>query len=138
MLFCTFACCHVQSTTEYYQMHFHLLYAGCNKADLIDQGRTLNTASCAQRGFANSSSISDGVVCYNGATGGTRAVYICNDGFRLVGNEATRVCQNDGNWNGSIPQCFSEEPGTCVCSPLPIHIRKTASLQSAFQFNPRK
>ena len=102
-------------------MHFHLLYAGCNEADLIDQDGILNTASCADRGFMNSSSISGGVVCYNGATAVTRAVYICNDGFRLVGNEA-RVCQNDGNWNGSISQCFSKEAGTYVYSPLPIHI----------------
>ena len=31
-------------------------------------------------------------------------IYICNSGFDLMGNEA-RVCQGDGSWNGSIPQC---------------------------------
>ena len=58
----------------------------------------------------NSSSISGGVVCYNGTTAGSRAVYICIDGFFLVGVEA-RVCQSDGNWNGSVPQCVPEESG---------------------------
>jgi len=58
----------------------------------------------------NTSSISGGVVCYNGAIAGSIAVYICNDGLVLVGNEV-RICQSDGNWNGSIPQCFPEELG---------------------------
>ena len=63
----------------------------------------------------NSSSISDGVVCYNGTTEGSRAVYICNDGYNLMeGNEATRICQSDGNWNGSIPQCIPGRPGVVV------------------------
>ena len=58
----------------------------------------------------NSSSISNGVVCYNGTTEWSRAVYVCNGGYNLMeGNEATRVCQSDGNWNGSIPKCI---PGT--------------------------
>ena len=65
---------------------------------------------CTNRGFMNSPSISGGVVCYNGTTIGSRVVYICNDGFILVGGE-TRVCQSDGNWNGSIPQCVPEESG---------------------------
>ena len=61
------------------------------------------------------SSISGGVVCYNGTIEGSRAVYICNSGFVLMeGNEETRVCQSDGIWNGSIPQCI---PGT-YCTQL--------------------
>ena len=116
-------CCHTRSTMEHYWKYFQLLYAGCNKADLIDQDETLNTASCADRGVVNSSSISGGVVCYNGAIAGSRADYICNNGFVLVGNKATRVCQSDGNWNGSIPRCSPEGPGMCVCSPLFICIK---------------
>ena len=122
---CWVACCHTRSTMEHYWKYFQLLHAGCNEADLIDQDETLNTASCADRGFVNSSSISGGMVCYNGAIAGSRADYICNDGFVLVGNRATRVCQSDGNWNGSIPQCSPEELGICmfVCSPLSIRIK---------------
>ena len=108
---------------EHYWKYFHLWYAGCNEADLIDQDGTLNTATCADKRFVNSSSISGGVVCYNGAITGSRAEYICNNGFVLVGNKATRVCQNDGNWNGSIPQCSPEEPGMYVCFPLSIRIK---------------
>ena len=89
-------------------MRFYSLHVGCNEADLIDQDGIRNTASCADRGFVNSAFISDGVVCYNGTT---RADYICNDGFVLGGNEATRVCQSDGMWNGSIPQCIPEGSG---------------------------
>ena len=118
ILFFMVSCCHTRSTMEHYWKYFQLLYAGCNEADLIDQGETLNTASCADRGVVNSSSISGGVVCYNGAIAGSRADYICNDGFVLVGNKATRVCQSDGNWNGSIPQCSPDKAGMYVCSSL--------------------
>ena len=63
----------------------------------------------------NSSSISNGVVCYNETTEGSRAVYICDDGYNLMeGNEATRVCQSDGNWNGSIPKCIPGTQGVAV------------------------
>ena len=57
------------------------------------------------RRFGASSSISGGVVCYNGTSSLSEAVYICNETFHLMGG-ATRVCQNDGNWNGSVPQCI--------------------------------
>ena len=63
----------------------------------------------------NSSVILDGVVCYNGTTVGSRAVYICNDGFMLVGNEA-RVCQDEVSWSGNMPQCI---PGM-YCSTLTL------------------
>ena len=56
------------------------------------------------RRFVSSSSISDGVVCYSGTSAMSEAVYICDDTFHLMGG-ATRVCQSDGNWNGSTPQC---------------------------------
>ena len=95
---------------------YHLWYAGCNEADLTDDNGTVNTGRCAGRGFVNSLTISDGVVCYNGTTAGSMAIYICNDGFALVGGEP-RVCQSDGMWNGSIPQCIPEDSGT-YCSHL--------------------
>ena len=91
------------------QLNLHFIIVGCSEADLTGESRTVNTPRCADRGFVNSSSISGGGVCYNGAIAGSTAVYICNDGLVLVGNEV-RVCQSDGNWNGSIPQCFPEEP----------------------------
>ena len=87
---------------------------GCN---LVNLGITTRSETvdprCTDKGFVSSSSISGGVVCYNGTTAGSRAVYICNVGFVLMGNKA-RVCQRDGSWNGSIPQCIPEE-GVC-CS----------------------
>ena len=95
-------------------LFINLCNAGCNEADLTDQSMTANPTKCIDRRLVNSSSISGGVVCYNGTTAGSRAVYICNNGLVLMGNEA-RVCQNDGNWNGTIPQCMQEERGMC-CS----------------------
>ena len=81
------------------------------------QSETVNPR-CADRGFVSGSSISGGVVCYNRTTDGSTAVYICNNGFVLMEEEkATRICQSDGNWNGSTPQCIPEERGMC-CSQL--------------------
>ena len=91
----------------YMYLYFLLWLADCSEAELTDQSGTLNTGICADRGFVNSSSIPDGVVCYNGTTAGSMAVYICNDGYILMGKVA-RVCQNGGNWNGSIPICIQE------------------------------
>ena len=67
-------------------------------------------SKCMERGFVDGPSFSGGVVCFNRTTVGNRAVYICNDGFVLMGNEV-RVCQTDGNWNGRTPQCISQESG---------------------------
>jgi len=64
---------------------------------------------CADRGFVNTLPISNGVVCFSRSTAGSEAVYVCDDGFHQDGI-ATRVCQSDGVWNGSIPQCISVEP----------------------------
>ena len=91
----------------YVQICFHLWYADCNETGLTDQSGMENRAGCADRGFVNSSSISGGVVCYNGTTEGSRAVYFCNDGFVLMGNEA-RVCQSGGKWKGDIPLCIQQ------------------------------
>ena len=90
----------------------YLCNAGCSEADLTDQSGTTNSTRCTNKGFVNSSFITGGVVCYNGTAVGSRAVYICNDGYNLMeGDEVTRVCQSDGNWNSSIPQCIPEEGG---------------------------
>ena len=106
----------------------YLCNAGCSEADLTHQSGTTNPTRCTDRGFVNSSSISGGVVCYNGTAVGSRAVYICNDGYNLMeGDEATRVCQSDGNWNSSIPQCIPGERGT-YCSQ--IH-----QFQSEYQYS---
>ena len=88
---------------------------------MTDLGNTTRSETvnprCADRGFVSSSSISGGVVCYNRTTGGSTAVYICNDGFVLMeGGKATRVCQSDGNWSGSTPQCIPQ--GGMCCSQL--------------------
>ena len=79
----------------------------CNESDLgftaAQDGMV--DSKCAERRYVRSSHFSDGVVCYNGTTAMSEAIYICDDNFNLMG-EATRVCQSDGNWNGRTPQCI--------------------------------
>ena len=98
----------------YGSIHYYLWYAVCSEEGLTqDQSGTANSTRCTDRGLTNSLSISGGVVCYNGTTIGSRAVYICNEDFVLMeGNEATRVCQSDANWNGSTPQCVPDGKGS--------------------------
>lgn len=38
---------------------------------------------------------------------GNTAVYSCNNGFALVGDE-TRECQVGGDWSGSQPTCVGK------------------------------
>ena len=91
---------------------FHL---DCNVTDLSDAtGNGTVDSRCASRTFMNTLFNSGGVVCYNGTTVGSRAVYICNDNYILSpmeGNETTRVCQSNGSWDGTTPECIQERPG---------------------------
>ena len=57
---------------------------------------------CADREFVNSPSISNGVVCYNGTTEGSRAVYFCSDDSQTA---VIRICQANGTWSESVPSC---------------------------------
>ena len=40
----------------------------------------------------------------NGAVTGAMATYACDEGFILDGPE-TRVCDDEGRWSGSEPEC---------------------------------
>ena len=98
-----------------YTCIFHL---DCTVTDLgiTTQDETVDPR-CTVEEFLSSSAISNGVVCYNGTAEGSRTFYICNDNYTLMeGDEVTRVCQGDGNWNGSTPQCIREGSSTyCNC-----------------------
>ena len=65
---------------------------------------------CADRGFVNTLPIPSGVVCYSRTTAGSEAVHICDNGFHQD-RGVTRVCQKNGLWNGSIPQCTTDTGG---------------------------
>ena len=83
------------------------LTPGCSLTDLTPSDAV---GQCADRGLVNTLSIPSGVVCYNRTTAGSEALYICDEGFHQDG-AATRVCQSDGVWNGSIPQCLPDQGG---------------------------
>ena len=97
---------------------FICMYAECTATDLTDLGTTMQNGTVDQRcqnmNFENSSSITNGVVCYNGTTEGSIALYICDNITQQ--NEVTRVCQSDGTWTGTIPSC----PGIILYSQLSI------------------
>jgi len=39
----------------------------------------------------------------------TNVTYTCNIGYVLTSGDATRTCQADGNWNGTVPICSSKK-----------------------------
>ena len=88
---------------------YHFLL-GCTLTDLTP---TDAVGLCADWGFANTLPISNGVVCFSRTAARSEAVYICDDGFHQDG-VVTRVCQSDGVWNGSIPQCISDGRSTLL------------------------
>ena len=49
----------------------------------------------------------DGSVTYDGLDAGSRAVYTCSQGFRLVGGDGVRTCGSNGTWSGQPPLCSS-------------------------------
>ena len=91
-------------------MLYSTFLLGCLLTDLISADMV---GVCADRGFANTLPISNGVVCFSRTATSSEAVYICDDGFHQDG-VATRVCQSDGIWNGSIPQCISDGRSTLL------------------------
>lgn len=46
----------------------------------------------------------NGQVLVDSRVFGSVAIYVCDDGFVLVG-EGTRVCSENGQWSGTEPQC---------------------------------
>ena len=88
-------------------LYGYICTTGCSLNEL-----TPNDAvrQCTGRGFANTLTIPNGVVCYNRTTEGSEAVHICDNGFQQD-YAATRVCQRHGLWNGSIPQCTTDTGG---------------------------
>ena len=46
--------------------------------DILSQDQVVDPR-CTERGFMSNLSITDGVICYDGTTARSRAVYICNN-----------------------------------------------------------
>ena len=85
-------------------MFYTLLRVDCPVSGLGVEDTDVNSTTC--EGFAGSVQIPAGRACYNGTTVGSIAEYACNcpSQYELDG-DSTRVCQNDGTWTGTVPQC---------------------------------
>lgn len=46
----------------------------------------------------------NGQISLTGTTVGNQALYKCDRGFVLIGNDL-RICQNNGEWSGVAPVC---------------------------------
>ena len=64
-----------------------------------------NTSHCLVS--ETETSITHGMICYNGTTPGSVAYTVCDDGYQLEEEKvrATRKCLENGEWNGMQPQC---------------------------------
>ena len=86
----------------------------------------------------------NGAVTVNGFTAGDVAVYYCEDGFELVGDE-TRECMSNSEWSGQTPSCqispgnelhvhlYIRESVDCLCrdgtnTPIKPNILNSAEL----------
>ena len=49
---------------------------------------------------------------------GGEATFTCHDGYFLEGSEQL-VCQEDGQWTGSVPVCTSSGTGIVVTKSIP-------------------
>ena len=54
----------------------------------------------------------NGLVNFVETFGGSVANYSCNETFVLCGTES-RICQLNGSWSGSPPECLSMFVGFC-------------------------
>ena len=76
---------------------------------------------CRVERFNSSVEIPGGVACYNGTATLSRAEYFCNCPSYLVVGDTARVCQTDGTWNGTVPQCLPQCMLSVLCNrPLSI------------------
>jgi hypothetical protein len=62
----------------------------------------------------------NGQVELNGTLQGSRAVYSCNEGYRLLVGDRQRVCGPDSHWSGSQPHCHSEDSVLCPELTAPV------------------
>ena len=55
-------------------------------------------------GIVKSAVIPNGVACFDGITAGSKANYLCDEGYHLNGN-MEQICRTDGDWKGTTPKC---------------------------------
>ena len=62
-------------------------------------------------------------------TEGSLVTYTCVSGNIHIGGDLERVCQHDGQWSGSLPDCV---PGKVTCTVKPVNKGHTRDRQHMF------
>ena len=81
--------------------------ASCYRRDLLpEEGNIIYLNSLCLE-------LPHGMVCHCGLTPGAVAVYMCNEGYTLTGEDSRRVCEASGKWSGVYTQqCVPTLPTT--------------------------
>lgn len=83
---------------------FTYVYTGCDSQELSDGVLLPSNVSCGAP--LHSLGIKNGIVCYSSIDVGATAIYSCSSCyFGTVLGPSVRICQPNGSWNGTIPQC---------------------------------
>ena len=70
------------------------------------------TASCSEL-----SDPANGAVTWTGLTTGSNAIYICNNGYQLNGDQI-RTCMSNRMWSGQEPTCIRMKNAFVMCTHL--------------------
>ncbi|XP_075471339.1 membrane cofactor protein-like isoform X4 [Ascaphus truei] len=79
---------------------------------LANSSWTAAKVFCARRSCGSPGAIDDGDFDVPDFLLGSRATYFCNDGFRMSSRRNYRVCQPDGSWSNTVPECEA-----VICPP---------------------
>lgn len=85
-----------------------LYYTGCNPS-VLGAGASFiyDKIMCQPPLITHYFGIKNGIVCYTGTAIGSTAYYYCLscDHTKLANRISKRTCMENGNWNGTAPQC---------------------------------
>jgi CUB/sushi domain-containing protein len=105
------------STATYSCGNGYVLVGAATRTCQTDGTWSGTAATCAPIDCGAPTSPTNGTVSAPATTYGSNATYVCNAGFQLSGS-ATRTCQSNGTWSGSMPTCSA---GSCGALAAPTN-----------------